>query len=125
VIAADTTRVPLVEITPSSLFEFGRLKLHRKTGTATLSIAVPGPGTISMAGKQVVPRGISGVPRVARELTRSVTAAGTVRLLIKGKRKVRNKLRRVGKATVSARVTFSPSGGLPATQVKKFKLRKS
>jgi hypothetical protein len=53
-----------------------------------------------------------------------VAAAGTVKLLVKAKGKAKHKLNKTGKAKVKARVTFAPTGGVPATQTKRVKLIK-
>ena len=48
-----------------------------------------------------------------------------MKLRIKPRGKAKAKLNRTGRATVKARVTFTPSGGAPASQSKKIRLQKN
>jgi hypothetical protein len=113
--ACDVGAFELVPVsaTPSNAFKFGRLKRNRAKGTAILSVTVPGPGAIALAG-----RGIVAKP------PRAVAAGGVVKLQIKSKGKARRKLGRVGNAKVTARVTYTPTGGAANTQAKTAKLIK-
>jgi hypothetical protein len=107
-------------------FTFGTVKHNKKKGTATLAVSVPGPGTLSLTGKNVKPQ------RPAREATASTTvgAAGTVKLLVKAKGKAKKKLNKTGKAKVKVKVTYTPSAtngnvaGDANTQTKTVKLVK-
>lgn len=38
---------------PSNSFQFGKVTLNKKKGTATLAVKVPGPGSLILSGKQV------------------------------------------------------------------------
>lgn len=112
-----------VAATPSNADTLGKVKVNKKNGTATLSVNVPGPGTLSLSGKNVKPQ------RLGRGATASetVTAAGTVKLLIKAKGKAKKKLKKTGRAKVKATVTYLPTGdapGTPNTQTKSVKLVK-
>ena len=113
--ACDVGAFELVPVsaTPSNAFRFGRLKRNRARGTAVLSVTVPGPGTIALAGKGIVAKP-----------ARAVAAAGVVKLQIKARGKARRKLGRVGKAKVTAKVTYTPTGGVANTQAKTAKLIK-
>ena len=95
---------------PSNRFKFGKLKRNRKNGTAKLAVILPGAGRVSLSGKGVVGRSVSGT--------------GTVKLLIKAKGKSKRTLRRTGKVKVKVKVAFTPTGGDPNTQSKKVKLEK-
>ena len=99
--------------TPSNAFKFGRLKRNKARGTAVLSVTVPGPGTIALAGKGIVAKP-----------AKPIAAAGVVKLQIKAKGRARRKLDRVGKAKVTAKVTYTPTGGAANTQAKTAKLIK-
>ena len=74
--ACDIGAVELVPsiATPSNAFRFGRLKRNKAKGTAVLSVTVPGPGTIALAGKGVVAKP-----------TKPIAAAGVVKLQIKAR----------------------------------------
>jgi hypothetical protein len=107
----------------SNQFTFGKVKLNRTNGTATLTVKVPGPGTLSLGGKGLVAQRLAA-PRQAT-LGRIVSAAGKVKLRIKPRGKATAKLNRTGRATVKAKVTFTPSGGAPSSQSKKIRLQKN
>jgi hypothetical protein len=107
---------------PSNQFTFGKLKLNRTNGTATLPIVVPGPGTLALGGKGVVSQRPAERPAT---LGRIVSAAGRVKLAIKPKGRAKAELKRTGRATVKAKVTFTPSGGAPASRTRKIRLLKN
>jgi len=96
----------------SNRFTFGRLKLDLRKGTATLTVAVPGSGSLALGGKGI---------RAARTGARG---AGSVRLPIRLTGKAAKGLARTGKSTVRALVTFAPAGGKPATQARSLTLKK-
>jgi hypothetical protein len=95
-------------VTPSNAFTLGKLKRNKKKGTAKIPVTVPGPGTLKLTGKNLVPQRPAG--RLVR-LARSVSAAGTVKLLIKAKGKAKKKLNKTGKVKVKPKITFTPTGG--------------
>jgi hypothetical protein len=102
---------------PSNLFAFRKLKRDRDRGTATLIINVPGPGELTGAGNGVRVAG-------AAVISKTVGSAGDVTLLIKAKGKKKRKLNETGKVKVTPTITFTPTGGIPATQSRKLKLKK-
>jgi hypothetical protein len=95
---------------PPNGFGFGKVKRNRKKGTAKLAVSLPGAGTLSLFGKGVVSQTASG--------------AGTVNLLVKAKGKRRRTLDRAGEVKVTAKITFTPTGGDPNTKSKNLKLIK-
>jgi DNA-binding beta-propeller fold protein YncE len=94
----DPTAAP-----PSNAFSFGRLKLDRKRGTATLVVSVPEPGTLVLTGQRVV--------RQRADAAQAADSAGKVNLLVESKGKARRKLRTTGEVKVEVSVTFTPTGG--------------
>jgi hypothetical protein len=84
----------------------------KRNGTADLSATAPGAGTLLLTG-----RGI-------RRLTRFVSRAGTVKLTIEGQPITQRRLGRTGRATITVRITYTPSGGDPNTRSKKLTLRR-
>jgi hypothetical protein len=94
------------------------LQRNKKKGTATLEVTLPGPGTLTASGKNVSAKQLGAIPAKAG------AAASTVKLLIKAKGKAKKKLNATGKAKVTLAVTFTPTGGDPATQSKSIKLIK-
>ena len=105
-------------VEPSNEVSLGKPKLNKKKGTAKLPVTVPGPGTLALTGKDVVAQ------RAARERARPVVAAGTVKLLVKAKGKAKRRLNDTGKAKVKVTITYTPTGGSPASEKKAIKLRK-
>ncbi len=110
--AAAQIAAPVVTATPSNKFEFGKLKLNRKKGTATLFVQVPGAGKLLLEGK-----GIQKVKRNARK-------AGKVKLPVKLVGKAKRTLLKTGKAKVRAKVTFTPIGGTLRTKAKPLTLKR-
>ncbi len=100
-------------VTPSNVFRFEQLKRNKAKGTALLFVTVPGPGMIALAGNGIAARA-----------PKAVAAAGVVKLQIRAKGKARRKLGRVGKAKVTAKVTYTPTGGIASTKAKTIKLLK-
>jgi hypothetical protein len=97
---------------PPNDFTFGRVIKHQKRGTATLIVEVPGPGKLVLHGTNL------------RRATKNPAAASKTRLPVRSKGTARRKLRKTGHARVRAKVTFTPTGGLPNTQTKRIMLVK-
>jgi Ca2+-binding RTX toxin-like protein len=95
---------------PSSAFHFGRLVANRASGTATLLVLVPGPGSLQLRGKGL------------RDATRSTDSAGSVALPIRPRRGLMNRLRRDGSVPVSAIVTYLPAGGDESSRSRDLRL---
>jgi hypothetical protein len=106
----------------SNKFDFGRLKHNRNNGTARFPVTVPGAGTLTLSGKGIVGQRLA--KRAATPAARSVSAAGTVKLLIKAKGKAKRKLNDDGKVKIKVRVTYTPTDGTPSTKKPKVKLIK-
>ncbi len=95
---------------PSNAFKLGKLKRNPHKGTAKLTVILPGPGTLALAGKGLLTR----KPRQVK--------AGKTTLAIAAKGKWKRALQRTGKVTLRARVTFTPTGGDARTVTKKVML---
>jgi sugar lactone lactonase YvrE len=109
---------------PSNSFKFGRTRLNKRKGTATIVVIVPGPGTLSLTGKGLVKQRPVGVSHAASAVAKTVSAAGKVKLKVRSKGTKKRKLNRSGKLKVKATVTYTPTGGDPNTKVKRIKLIK-
>lgn len=93
-------------------FRLGKkLARNRQKGTATLTVNAGSPGNLTLSGKRI------------KRQSKTVSAAGKVRLLIKAKGKAAKKLRENGKAKVKIGVTYTPTGGMPAIAEKSVTLR--
>ena len=109
-----------LQITNSEKFGLGKLKKNKNKGTAKLTVAVPGPGTVTLGGKGVKAQR----PRSGERITaaKAVTEAGTVTLPIKAKGRKKQKLSSTGKVKVKVNVTYTPAGGAADTETKPVKL---
>jgi hypothetical protein len=117
----------VVGFKPSNSFSLGKVEQHRGNGTATIPVEIPGPGSISLAGRGVKAK--RGGPEAAASMV--VTHAGTVKLRIKAKGKARRRLNHAGRTKVTAKITYTPNGtaagdvvGDPKTRTKRVKLIK-
>jgi hypothetical protein len=88
-----------------------KLKLNAKAGTATLTVTTAGPGKLVLSG--------AGVKR----LSKTAKAAGTVTLNVLPSAKTAVKLKKHGKAKVTARLTFTPSAGPPTSRMVSLTLK--
>ncbi len=120
----DETLDPDISLCKDRNFRFAKLKRNKKRGTATLTVDVPGPGTLALIGKGLVKQRPGAASRAAGPLAKPVSAAGKVKLLVKSKGKKRRKLNRTGKVKVKANVTYTPTGGSPNTKTRRMKLIK-
>jgi hypothetical protein len=82
----------------------GKLTLNRKAGTAALTVAVSGPGTVRVTGKGLLRSQLN------------TKAAGNVKLTIKLGGKAKLALAQTGKAKVGAVVAFLPTDAAPLSK---------
>ena len=105
---------------PPNQFSIGKVKHHKDNGTATLPVNVPAPGRLTLRGKGLKHR--RPARAAAPHLARTVHAAGRVKLLVRAKGKAARRLRRHGTVKVTAKITFTPTGGNANTQRKRLQL---
>ena len=96
---------------PSNAFTLGKPKLDTKKGTATLTAKVPGPGKLKLAGTNVAPE------------SKTAKKAGKVKLKVKAHGAGARKLKQDGKVRLTAKVTYTPTGGTPKTVSKQLTLK--
>jgi hypothetical protein len=89
----------------------GKLKRNTRKGTAKLSVTVPHAGPLALSGKGLA------------KSKKASGAAGTVKLKVKPKGKLKRKLAKRGKAKVKAKIAYTPEGGVQTTITKKLKLK--
>ena len=96
---------------PSNDFDFGKLTVDKRAGTATLVVRLPGEGTVELAGSARVngARMLAGGP-------------GETSLPIQPRGKAKRRLRARGRARVPVQVTFTPTGGRPNTRTTTVRL---
>jgi hypothetical protein len=103
----------------SSEFSFGKTKRNLKKGWARLAVRVPGPGELRLKKTRRV-----------RRASNPAAEAGTVGLQIRPRGKARRKLKTAGhrnrtlRARVTAKVTYTPSGGQPNTESRNVRLKR-
>jgi hypothetical protein len=109
---------------PINTISFGKLKRNKGKGTAVLTVAAPGPGTLALTGRGLVKQRPGRGLASARFTAKIVSAAGDLKLKAKSKGSKKRKLNRTGKVKVKANVTYTPTGGKPNTAAKRIKLVK-
>jgi hypothetical protein len=100
---------------PSSAFSLGGVKLNRRNGTARLTANVPGVGKLNVKGTGIRPS------------RRRASMAGDVTLAIIPSPAAKRKLQRTGRATVTIKVTYTPTtagDAHPATRSTRLSLVK-
>jgi hypothetical protein len=102
------------ELAPSNDFTLVSTRRNKRSGRATITVNLAGPGAVTLAGK--------GVKRQRGQL--ATPGGGVVKLKVAAKGKARTKLRSRGRARVTPVVTFTPTGGTPASKSSKLKLVK-
>jgi hypothetical protein len=85
----------------SNRVKLGKLIRNRRRGTALLPLTVKAPGTLTVSGRDVKPRGAA------------VAAAGKVRLPIRPRGKLRRRLQARQRARVGITIGFTPGGDPP------------
>jgi len=103
---------------PSNVFTFGKFKLNKKNGTATLKVNVPGAGKLTAVDAK------KKAPKRIKKATATAAAAGALTLTLKPTGAGMKTLEEKGKLQFRALVTFAPTGGTAATQpfARKLKL---
>ncbi|HEY5709084.1 MAG TPA: hypothetical protein VIS51_06790 [Solirubrobacterales bacterium] len=104
----DAISIQSTPIPPSS-FSFGRFKLNRERGTATLKVDVPWAGKVMAVD-------LRKIKRIAT-VTARTAAAGTATLRLRPTYLFRERLESRDKLPFKLRVTFTPTGGAAATQI--------
>lgn len=109
------SQVAKLKVTKQKL-SLGGVKLNKRKGTATLSVKIPGAGTLTATGK-----GIAKAKKSAKQATKPKR----LKLTIKAKGKAKKQLAQEGRAKVSAKITFKPLSGTPVTKTKRITLKQN
>jgi hypothetical protein len=105
-----------------------------KNGATVLSVTVPGPGVVSAAqatNTATASRADAAKkkkkkhkkPVLIKKTSVTATAAGVVKLTIRPTSAGKKLLRKKGKFTVNTAITFTPTGGTPATTHKRVTIK--
>lgn len=98
-------------VKPSNRVALRKLTLNLGKGTATLKVALPGPGRLIASGAKLATQRLSA------------GAAKVVAVPIAPKGKPWSELRAKGKLAVSVRLQFTPSGGEPGLRTRALTLK--
>ena len=106
------TSVAKVKIVKPKL-KLGGVKLNKADGTATLTVKVPGAGTLTASGKGIV------------KAKKKATKAKKLKITVKAKGKTKAQLEQTGSAKVKAKLSFKPKSGITAKKSKSITLKQS
>jgi hypothetical protein len=98
---------------PSNVIKIGKLTLNRKAGTAKLTVDVPGAGGLVMTGEGL------------KKATVTSGTATAVTVVVKAAGKAKKKLSETGKVKLTAKFSFTPTGGTPGLRERKLTLKKA
>lgn len=104
-------------VSPSNAFTFGKLKLNKKKGTATLKVNVPGAGTLTAVDAK------KKSPKRVRKASATASGPSVATLKLKATKSGKKTLVAKGKLQFKLSVTFTPTGGTAAAQVFAGKLK--
>lgn len=114
----DSVAPAPVPVKPSNLFTLPRKSISSKTGSATVSVKLPGAGKLELVGTAKVQTAQSSARKPKKNKTIKVgrvvlnaTKAGTFNLTLKPSAAAMKELRKKGKLRVSLVLTFTPAGG--------------
>ncbi len=114
----DSVAPAPVPVKPSNLFTLPRKSISSKTGSATVSVKLPGAGKLELVGTAKVQTAQSSARKPTKNKTIKVgrvvlnaTKAGTFNLTLKPSAAAMKELRKKGKLRVSLALTFTPAGG--------------
>lgn len=125
---------PVAGAEPSNKFSIRKNFKSSKSGTkVTLEVIVPGPGVVKAVDGSLAPKGKAKSSAKKRPkavalfspVSKTAAAAGTVKLTLKLTKAGKAKLRKKGKVSARAAVTYTPTGGKAATQTVKVKFKKA
>ena len=91
---------------PSNRFRIVRVRRDRRRGTATVVVAVPGPGALVLRGRRVKRAG------------RRAVAADRAKLTLRPRSRAQRRLRHRGRLRVRFAVRFQPTGGASRTRTR-------
>jgi hypothetical protein len=100
------------DLVPDNGFTLGAITRDRKGGTATVTATTSNPGLVTLSG-----RGLR------KRAARNLAVAGPVSFRLVPIGKTARRLARRGRVTVSATMTFFPTGGDPNVQSIRVRLR--
>ena len=104
---------------PSNVFTMPRKSVSSKTGSATISVKLPGPGKLEMVGTAKKGKKKIKVGRVVLNAGKG----GAFSLVLKPSAAAKSVLRNSGSLRVSLVLTFTPTGGEANTDTSSVTLK--
>lgn len=98
---------PPVVLPPSNAFSLTKKAISSKTGKATISLKLPGPGKVVMTGK--AKNGTKSIN--VGKVTLNAAKAGTFNLTLSPSGAAKQVLKQKGSLKVNLTITFTPTGG--------------
>ena len=111
------------DVTPTDIFPKPKRPKPGKGGIAVLTIAAPNPGILSVLSANGRSASSAAKGLFVKPVTVTVGDAGNVQVRLRPTKSTKGILRRFGQANGQVKVTFTPTGGSPASQVVKIRLR--
>lgn len=106
------TSVAKVKVVKPKL-KLGGVKLNKANGTATLTVKVPGAGTLTVSGKDIV------------KAKKKAKKAKKLKITVKTKGATKAQLEQTGKAKVKAKLSFKPKSGITVKKTKSLTLKQT
>lgn len=100
-------------VVPSAALVFGKGTVARASGKAKLALRFPGPGDLTLTGKDI------------KTLSRHIVRAGRLSLPLSLKSRARKRLAKKGSVMLRLSATFAPTGGSAASRSALIRFRLS
>ena len=110
------------DVTPTAIFPKPKKPKSGTGGVATMTIAAPNPGLLSVlatGGKAAA----ASKGQFVKPVTKNVDAAGNVKVKLRPTKSTKSILHRFGQASGQVKITFTPTGGSPSSRLQKIRLR--
>jgi hypothetical protein len=111
------------DIVPTSLFPKPRKPKTTKKGIAFLVVTAPNPGLLTIGAANATGASVAAKGSFVRPVSTTVAAAGDINVKLRPSKSTKTILRRFGKASGQVKVTFTPTGGTPASQLLRIRLK--
>jgi hypothetical protein len=99
----DSQAIPTLQVVPpTAVFSFEKVGHDERGNSVTLTVDVPGPGTLVLFGRKV------------QKVRKKAMGADPITLTVRPKKRLESRPRGLGKAKVN--VSYTPLGGAPATK---------
>ena len=108
--------VTIARSEPDNRFTLGQA-IKKRNGSAEIPVTVPGPGQLTSDD--------AGAKDQLKTVSTAASAAGTIILKVKPSKSTKRKLRRGKKVKLTAKITFTPTGGSANSAETPVKLKKS